>query len=418
MKRLVYSPSINAWVKTDTGVIDLSPYITDCTVDRRINSVSYATLTFRNPKIADLNDPKKQRFMFTEQVRKDGSIHPMFHPMDPIIITMTRLKGRPVQVFTGYCDTTPYIQLFPGTAQLTASCTLKRLQYTYWDPALPFVREWMQEHGWFTTKEGVSLNPNAEERRLSSNGELNDSSIGFLLYSVLKEIGGWDREDVFIQGLPPQISKLVAKLYEDTAKENANSVKEFHDFLHSIIGASAYGSNAGQADLSGDVGNVGNDAVGKSPVLPEDAPDLLRRLVEEADRIAQARTHYSQEHARNGDELRSPPKDPNGAYYFDCSSFVSYVLNRIGKYGKDYAEVSGWFESNWGVRGEGKYLTVWANAGHILLEIKGKSGPKYIGTAGAVQRANPDGRGGHLHTVGWMSSYPTSGFTPKHIPGF
>jgi hypothetical protein len=239
MKRLVYSPSVNAWVKSDTGVFDLSPYITSCTIDRRINSVSYAQMEFRNPKIVD---PKtnKVKFMFTEHTASDGTIRPMFHPMDPIIITMTRLKGRPVQVFTGYLDTSPYVQVYPGVAKLEASCTLKRLQYTYWDPALPFIRQFLKKHGWEIDKGGTALNPNAEGRETN---ELNDTSIGGLLYSILLDIGGWDPQNIYIQELPGEkIGKLVAELFKDTAKENADSIKEFHKFLYDVIGASAYGS--------------------------------------------------------------------------------------------------------------------------------------------------------------------------------
>jgi|GEM_PF-1722430 len=240
MKRLIYSPSINVWIKTDTGIFDLSPYITNCTVDRRVNSVSFAQLEFRNPKITDPKT-KKSRFMFTEHVRDDGSIHPMFHPMDSIIITMTRLRGRPIQVFTGFCDTAPYVQVYPGTAKLEASCTLKRLQYTYWDPALPFVQAFMTAHGWgVNIKTGTALNPNAEGK---NTGTLNDTSIGYLLYTILKEVGGWDSSNIYIQELPgDKIGKLVANLYQDTAREEAESIKDFHKFLGDIIGASAYGS--------------------------------------------------------------------------------------------------------------------------------------------------------------------------------
>ena len=182
MKRLVYSPSVGVWIKSDTGVFDLSPYVTNFRVDRRINETSKASVTFRNPRVTDERDPKRTRFMFTEHISNDGQVRPMFHPMDPIIITLTRLKGRPVQVFSGYCDTTPYVQLMPGPATIEASCTLKRLQYTYWDPALPFVRDFMLANGWGITDSGVALNPTAEQYR----GKIGDSSIGFLLYSVLQ----------------------------------------------------------------------------------------------------------------------------------------------------------------------------------------------------------------------------------------
>ena len=111
MKRLVYSPSINAYIKTDTGIFDLSPFITDFSIHRKINEISVAEITFRNPKVGQ--GDKSDRYLFTqyESVEADGSTsyRPMFHPMDPIIITLTRLKGHPVQVFAGYLDMTPYV---------------------------------------------------------------------------------------------------------------------------------------------------------------------------------------------------------------------------------------------------------------------------------------------------------------------
>jgi hypothetical protein len=410
MKRLVYSPSVNAWVKTDTGVFDLSPYITDFQIDRRIGQVSSATVSFRNPRVTDERDPKRTRFLFTEHIGNDGSVRPMFHPMDPIIITLTRLKGRPIQVFTGYCDTTPYVQLLPGVASITASCTLKRLQYTYWDPALPFVREFMLANGWAVQDQGVAINYNVEEQNSTST----DGNIGSLLYKILKEIGGWNDKNIYIQGLPDNIKTIVSKLYKDTAKESASSIKEFDDFLNKTIGGSAYGGMAGQANVSGTSGSAG-----VSPVLPANAPALLKKFKEEADRINNHTTHYSQDYARSTqDHLTNPPKDGNGKYYFDCSSFVSHVLKYMGQYGLGYAEVSGWFANNWGAPGKGKYITVWANEGHVFFEYTANGKSSFIGTAGFVEHKYPDKQhGGHNHTVGWMDSYPTSGFTPRHIPG-
>jgi len=267
MKRLVYSPSVNVWIKSDSGVFDLSPYITDVQVDRRINATSYARIEFRNPRISD-ETSGQIRSMFTEHIGSDGSIRPMFHPMDPITITMTRLKGRPIQVFTGYCDTTPHVQLLPGIVAIDASCTLKRLQYTYWDPALPFVRAFMDAHGWGVTLDGTALSPEKEARKTTG---LNDTSIGNLLYSILTEIGGWNGDNIYIQELPgEQISEIVRKLYADAAKESASSIKEFHQYLNNIIGASKYGNstyanndqssnNSGEGSGDNAVKNIGSD---------------------------------------------------------------------------------------------------------------------------------------------------------------
>ena len=159
MKRLVYAPSIKVWVKSDSGVVDLTPFVTECEINRKIDDVSHASVTFRNPKITD--ESGKNRFMFTQHEGKDGSVRPVFHPMDPITIILERMAGKPIQVFTGYCDTTPYVQLFPGTCRIQASCTLKRLLYTYWDPGLPFTKEFMRNYGWNLSNEGKAVNEQA-----------------------------------------------------------------------------------------------------------------------------------------------------------------------------------------------------------------------------------------------------------------
>jgi len=247
MKRLVYSPSVNAWVKTDSGIFDLSPYIVNFSINRKVNSTSTASISFRNPKVE--NPDGVSRFLFTQHPvqESDGSISysPMFHPMDPIIINLTRLKGHPVQVFTGYCDKTPYIQLFPGTANLTASCTLKKLMYTYWDPGLPFVNHYLMERGWTPATGGTANNANAEASKLN----LNDSSLGKLLYDVLMDAGGWSHDDIYIQELPSQqISAAVSALYKDLTGDAKASFETFRTFLDEIIGVGQLGGgNAGMA---------------------------------------------------------------------------------------------------------------------------------------------------------------------------
>lgn len=262
MKRLVYSPQINVWIKTDEGVFDLSPYVTGFTVNRKVNAISSAEVIFRNPKV-DLENGES-RFLFTQH--KIGDHYgPMFHPMDPIIITLTRIKGYPVQVFTGYCDTVPYVQMFPGTAQIKASCTLKRLQYTYWDPGLPFVITYLSSKGW-ALQNGAAINLNAES---SPGGTLNDSSIGQLLFDVLKDIGGWDKNDIFIQDLPSdQITAIVNGLYADLTKEAKASFNQMKEFLKKTINAKTVSSTDGGSGGGGGTPNTNtNDTSGPNGTL-------------------------------------------------------------------------------------------------------------------------------------------------------
>ena len=239
MERLVYSPRVDVFVKTqDDQVVDLSPYVVNCTVNRKVGQVSTASVAFRNPNR-----------MFTDGlvVDADGTKHyePVFKPMDPIIIVMTRLRNYPIQVFTGYCDKTPYLSLYPGVVTLDASCTLKRLLYTFFDAGLPFVWEVLQQNGWMVSPaQGMLMNPAADAGAGSDNGKnLTDANFGKLLETVLVEIGNWKKENIFIEDLPEGIDKQVSKLYEDIRDSSEKSQKEFQDLLKQIIGTSSTGAS-------------------------------------------------------------------------------------------------------------------------------------------------------------------------------
>jgi len=267
MKRLVYSPSVKAWVKTDTGVVDLSPYITDCMIHRVIDDVSKLELTFRNPKVSGSGG--RPRFMFTEH-EVDGNILPVFHPMDPITVVFERIAGKPIQVFTGYCDTTPYVQLFPGVAKIKASCTLKRLKHTYWDPSLPFVNDFMKSYGWIVNPNSGQAVPatdrltgletqNVNQNTTDINANFNDGSIGKLLYAVLNEIGGWDNSNIFIQSLPNNIVSTVYKIFNEFTDENERVNTEIKDFFEKLVGSGSFGT----ADAAGSNNSNSNSDTGR-----------------------------------------------------------------------------------------------------------------------------------------------------------
>jgi hypothetical protein len=214
--------------------------------------------------------------LFTENVRPDGSIGPLLHPMDPIIITLTRLRGRPIQVFTGYCDSTPYLQLFPGTVTIRASCTLKRLMHTYWDPGLDFTIQFLREYGWFpdTAHGGISA-PQKELQALKSVNDFNDGSIANLLAAVLINIGGWDKSTIYIEPLPKGIGPLVVKLFnqfQDDAKATTEVQERFEDLLTSLIGSGSFGT--------GNPGGSTGNAPANGSVKGNQSPAQIKKIAE------------------------------------------------------------------------------------------------------------------------------------------
>jgi len=279
LKRLVYTPRVDVFVKTDSGIYDLSPYVTSCSVNRQIDAVSTAEVEFRNPQFI-WTDSKTY-----DSVSKTSTRGPIFHPMDPIVITMTRIKDRPMQVFTGFCDTTPYIQLFPGTCKIKASCTIKRLLYTYFDPGLPFVWEFLQSHGWQVNAQlGGITNPQEETapaKKFRPDGtpyvKQTDGSIGGLLFDTLIEIGGWSDETIFIESLPDGIVDTVENIYKEMAlTAEASARADLNYFLEGALGGGSYGSalDNGGGD-SGDNNVQDAELQGLDRVYPENGSDVL-----------------------------------------------------------------------------------------------------------------------------------------------
>lgn len=245
MERLVYTPRIDVFVRTQSGeVVDLSPYVVSCSVNRKLNQVSTASVSFRNPNRIFTN------FSYTD-VSGNQRFDSRFKPQDPIIIVMTRLRNYPVQVFTGYCDTVPYLSLYPGVVQLEASCTLKRLLYTYFDPGLPFFMEFLVDKGWAQFGSG-STNTIFNPKAMASQGP-KDSGLGALLESILVEIGNWDKKNIFIEDLPENIVEQISKLYDDIEETSKEAQGEFLQFLKNIIGTSGTSTNDGESSGSGTI---------------------------------------------------------------------------------------------------------------------------------------------------------------------
>jgi hypothetical protein len=86
---------------------------------------------------------------------------------------------------------------------------------------------------------------------------------------------------------------------------------------------------------------------------------------------------------------------------YDCSGSVSYALAAAGLIASP--ETSGQLE-HWGAPGYGRYLTVFANAGHTFMLVDGV----WFDTAG---RAGP-------YSTRWLTSKPSLvGYVVRHYPG-
>jgi murein DD-endopeptidase MepM/ murein hydrolase activator NlpD len=233
MKRLVYSPKAFVYIQTDEGFYNISDLVISGNVHRKINQVSTAEVTFKNP---------------FKQFTKPGN--PTFRPMDRITIFLQRIPGVPVQVFTGYLDEAPYFQMYPGTCTIKASCTLKRLMFTYFDPGVPFMMAFMNKYGWTLGPDGM-LNKAHKGSGSITVDQAQGSSIAQLLFAVLRHIGGWTgNREVFIDELPTQIVTRLTRIYDVLAKEEKEALDDFEQFLKEYIGTSSQGDGGGDVDLA------------------------------------------------------------------------------------------------------------------------------------------------------------------------
>lgn len=168
MKRAVFNPKAYAFVNTQKhGVIDVTEYIISGRVNRRLNAISSASLELQNPDM-----------IFTKE---DGI---RLTPMDPIVIYLERKKGFAVKVFTGFVDESPYYQLLPGPVTIKASCTLKRLLHTYFDPGLMYTQRFLVKYGWLPQADGTVLGVTGQDNTsgeftVEGGGSAGSGDFGF-----------------------------------------------------------------------------------------------------------------------------------------------------------------------------------------------------------------------------------------------
>jgi cell wall-associated NlpC family hydrolase len=135
---------------------------------------------------------------------------------------------------------------------------------------------------------------------------------------------------------------------------------------------------------------VGNDG---TIAIPSGAPEVIQRVIAGANAIANFPYVYGGGHASFVDKA------------YDCSGSVSYALAAGGLLSAP--ETSGQLES-WGAAGPGRWITVYANAGHTYM---------YVNLGGAWMLYDTAGRSG-VFASRWQP-YPVdnSGYVARHWPG-
>lgn len=173
MPVLVYSPGIEVFIDTRRhGTIDVTDDLTSGRmelVENRPHAFSWSILNHRR--------------------KYDG----LFMPNDRIVVRMKRLRW--LQTFAGYLDTVPMFSVYPRTVRLGATCTLKRLQFRYWDPS--------------TIEAEHLLHDDDDPSSMDIDGGMKRKAI-----RLLTDVAGWPEEHIHIAEVPSAWFEKVSDLYD------------------------------------------------------------------------------------------------------------------------------------------------------------------------------------------------------------
>jgi hypothetical protein len=132
-----------------------------------------------------------------------------------------------------------------------------------------------------------------------------------------------------------------------------------------------------------------------SAVAPADAPPAVQQAIAAANAIHTYPYRWGGGHRTFNDTG------------YDCSGAISYVLHAAGMLSSPLT--SGGFASSWGTPGKGRWITVYANAGHMYAVIAGRRFDTSSGGDRWNQGSGPRWRKKKRKPVG---------YTAKYFPGY
>lgn len=179
---------------TDGTIYDVSEDITQFQVQRISNGVSTVQFVLANAG-------RKYDNVFTE--------------MDKVALYLTRIKR--LLVFTGYLDVVPVFSTNAISVQLQASCTLKRLQNWFWDPA---------------TSAAQKLLYNSPDSMGKS--KLTDGGLAQKTIDLLTQVCGWPKAQIHIGAVPDDWFQAVSTV----AQKIINEADQLS--MMSQVGSSSY----------------------------------------------------------------------------------------------------------------------------------------------------------------------------------
>ena len=222
MKTLVYSPEAKIFITHKNVLYDVSADLIRGAVSRKENSASTLSFALANKPLVPGGQP-----------RYNAGEPFAFSRMD--VVTLYLKRTRMIQVFTGFLDEIPYRQLHPGIAEFRATCTLKKLLHTWWNPATPQNQALMSQYGFNSMVGGDGQFP-------------IDSGIGGMLREIMIRVGNWNPNQLHIQNFPMAFFPFVKEYLDRNMPGYRAAEDSFYTMMlgpdHSFPQRSAAGYNA------------------------------------------------------------------------------------------------------------------------------------------------------------------------------
>lgn len=301
----VYTPDISVIINSVNGVQEVSSDLIDFSLQRQVNAVSTFSCTLANPNF-------KYNFDSFNSIRT----------MDRITVFLKRTSY--VQVFTGYITYAPLVTLFPEPITITAQCTLRILQVTYWDNTL-------------VTFQTLLLNA-MDTAASASSGLVQDGGAAQATVNLLTQVCGWNSTAIHIQSIPQAFIDLTQSAYANMINSNNLDANVYAD-VAKAIGAQGIAS--------------GNNVITGNTTGNSDAPNNGVDFT-----VNQAKAFMTQQlpgangpnkpgsNANNPVDIgliNSTTEDTQGIYY--CSLPFSY-LKTPNMSAKDKSDAKSWIANN------------------------------------------------------------------------
>jgi hypothetical protein len=204
MSTLLYNPGIRIALDTRShGIIDVT------------EDIESGSLTLNENTFHTLN--------FTLSSR-GGKYVGILTPNDRVVVQMKRVTW--LQTFTGYLNTVPYFSTFNQSVNLSATCTMKRILYHYWDPGLPAA---------------VELLFNSLNSPTGGQATTPDAGMTQVIQSLLTKVVGWDPAQIHVGVIPSDFLKSIAGIWSEVETSITNSVNN----LGGVMVGGTFGTSVG-----------------------------------------------------------------------------------------------------------------------------------------------------------------------------